>query len=151
MNKPTEDELAQDPSLNIQIENSWSESREAEQSEDERLLTGDFSFTDSQDFRGHSLRQDSPDKPYICPHCSYSSSVKQTLKNHMSRHTGERPYACTQCQSSFLKDRDLKRHIMIHTGERPFKCIQCSNTFTRSHHLKLHMTKHTGDKSYACT
>ena len=144
VNQPAEDGPLE-TSLNIQIENSWSESREAEQSEEGRSLTGvhdDFSCTESQEIEDHNLRLDSLHKPYSCTHCSYSSSYKSYLKSHMKKHTGEKPYKCTYCEGSFANSRYLKRHTMTHTGERPYSCSKCSYTCIRSHHLKSHMRQH---------
>ena len=149
-----------DTSLNIQIENSWSESREAKQGDEGRLLTGnhgDFSCIDSQNIEDHNLWSNSLDKSFSFTQCSSSSSQEGNSTTHMREHTG-RPYKCTQCESSFPTSQDLKRHMVTHTGEKPFSCTQCNYTCNRSHNLKVHMRRHNTDsitsdkptKSFVC-
>ena len=143
--------------LNIRIENSWSESREVQQSETisgvavesflpSFLVEDDVFCSDSQNIKG-PVRSNTLQKRFTCTQCDYSSDHKKNLKTHMRQHTGDLPYTCTQCQRSYPTNQSLKRHIMTHTGERPFKCVHCSSTYRRHEHLKRHMTRqHIGEK-----
>ncbi|KFM67037.1 Chorion transcription factor Cf2, partial [Stegodyphus mimosarum] len=49
-----------------------------------------------------------------CPYCSYSTSVKGRLRDHMLTHTGERPHSCPYCGRRFAQKSSMRRHAMRH-------------------------------------
>ena len=47
--------------------------------------------------------------------CSYGTSRKRELKNHMVQHTGTYPFYCDACKKGFVHSGSLARHIVKHT------------------------------------
>ncbi|XP_068211597.1 zinc finger and BTB domain-containing protein 7A-like isoform X18 [Palaemon carinicauda] len=81
-------------------------------------------------------------KYFLCPYCSYSNLLKESVTRHIRTHTGEKPYPCSFCSAQFSRKDNLKIHIRTHTGEKPFTCSICSKSFVQSSHLKSHMSVH---------
>ncbi|XP_061723190.1 zinc finger and BTB domain-containing protein 17-like isoform X1 [Cydia pomonella] len=88
----------------------------------------------------------------LCPDsvCGYSCVMKEALKRHMLRHTGERPYKCRICDRRFGDFGTRQKHERLHMGVRPYQCSLCGKAFTYSYVLANHMLTHTGEKKYAC-
>ncbi|KAG8176431.1 hypothetical protein JTE90_023688 [Oedothorax gibbosus] len=84
------------------------------------------------------------DETYYCRHCSFSTPLMETLKNHELNHFAKGPlFACEICQKTFNRKFNLKAHMRIHSGEKPFKCKFCGAQFTFHSSLKSHIiSKH---------
>ncbi|XP_071530996.1 uncharacterized protein [Panulirus ornatus] len=78
-------------------------------------------------------------KRHQCPYCSYNTSKKGHLTEHVRTHTGEKPYACSLCPLKFSQKMNFKRHFRIHTGEKPYKCVQCPYQSSQGTSLKKHI------------
>ncbi|XP_042233484.1 protein tramtrack, beta isoform-like isoform X4 [Homarus americanus] len=81
-------------------------------------------------------------KRHLCPYCSYATSQKGHLTEHVRTHTGEKPYSCSLCPLKFSQKMNLKRHMRIHTGEKPFKCFHCPYRSSQGTSLKKHIFNH---------
>uniref|UniRef100_H3CBM3 C2H2-type domain-containing protein n=1 Tax=Tetraodon nigroviridis TaxID=99883 RepID=H3CBM3_TETNG len=68
------------------------------------------------------------DKPFSCPHCSYSSRLKASLLQHLRTHTGERPFGCPECAYASIDRSSLLRHYRTHSQEKPYRCPAVSAT-----------------------
>lgn len=45
-----------------------------------------------------------------CPYCSYSTTAKGRLRDHILTHTGERPHPCPHCGRRFAQKSTMRRH-----------------------------------------
>lgn len=97
----------------------------------------------SNNLRSNALRQ-TGEKPYTCPFCSYRTSRKALLEEHINTHTGDRPFSCPYCQYSSSHKSILKAHIRRHTGEKPYACAHCPYRATQKSTLNSHMLTHKG-------
>lgn len=88
------------------------------------------------------LRNDCPDRPFMCSVCRRAFSQQSTLTNHLKTHTGEKPYKCKICENNFRQLSTLNNHMKIHTGEKPYPCTYCPKQFrqksTLTNHLRIH-------------
>ncbi|XP_053975655.1 zinc finger protein 624 [Hylaeus volcanicus] len=104
---------------------------------------------------------DGKSKPkYSCPICR-RTFTKVSLRNHITRHTGERPFPCSKCFVSFKRRAELNAHQKECTGsarsawlaesnrKRSFVCSECNSAFYTKHALRQHMLRHAG-KKYKC-
>lgn len=90
-----------------------------------------------------------PAKPYKCPVCTYSCSLRSNLAVHVRIHSGEKPYKCTLCDYSTGYNSSFYVHMRKqHPGANLLKCTVCGAGFITPRklmmHLKLHMGKGTG-------
>ncbi|KAK7076010.1 hypothetical protein SK128_024993, partial [Halocaridina rubra] len=81
-------------------------------------------------------------KKRMCPFCSYSSSIKTNLDNHIRTHTGEKPFACPRCPYRSAQRYDVKKHYRIHTREKPFACPHCPHRTSQKSNLVAHVLTH---------
>ena len=93
----------------------------------------------------HSLENKGPkiQKKYKCGYCSYSSIWKCRLIVHERTHTGDKPFACSNCSFRTSVKSNLKQHMKKIHGPRRRKIIECpicSVKFVDIHGMKRHMT-----------
>ena len=91
------------------------------------------------------------DKQFECSQCSYITTRKRQLEEHMSSHSEDRPYKCTSCPFNTKKKRYLTEHMRVHSTEKPFKCSECPFRANRKQYLRYHERTHSGEKPYKCT
>ena len=91
--------------------------------------------------------------------CNYASECKNTLDDHLLRHTGNTSktlYKCTHasCDYTALRKDAIKSHLKSHSDERPYKCTQegCNYSTKRNFNLNAHIScKHPDKMPFKCT
>ena len=73
-------------------------------------------FPNLRALKGHnrvhiSVANGTPNSPYRCNICTYSSLDKATLVRHMRSHNGDRPYECAMCNYAFTTKANCERHL----------------------------------------
>eukprot|EP00829_Urostomides_striatus_P003512 TRINITY_DN13893_c0_g1_i1.p1 TRINITY_DN13893_c0_g1~~TRINITY_DN13893_c0_g1_i1.p1 ORF type:complete len:109 (+),score=47.61 TRINITY_DN13893_c0_g1_i1:62-388(+) len=70
--------------------------------------------------------------------------IRDSLKDHIRKHTNDRPYACKVCKACFMRSSTLKVHFRTHSGEKPYKCDfpGCGKTFSESGNMNTHKKIH---------
>ena len=77
--------------------------------------------------------------------------IKNDLKTHIKRHTGNKDHLCHYCDYKSVDSSSLSQHIkMVHDKERPFVCSICGTSFGTKQKLTIHMNRHTGTKTHLC-
>ncbi|KAI5631434.1 hypothetical protein NE865_15848 [Phthorimaea operculella] len=84
------------------------------------------------------------ERNHICPECGQGFFIKQSLDEHMIRHTGERVFKCTVCHKAYARKKTLREHMRIHNNDRRFKCGVCGLAFVQKCSLKSHMLSNHG-------
>uniref|UniRef100_A0A8D9A713 Zinc finger protein 64 homolog, isoforms 1 and 2 n=1 Tax=Cacopsylla melanoneura TaxID=428564 RepID=A0A8D9A713_9HEMI len=51
------------------------------------------------------------DYAFMCIACSYHTSIKNDMRNHLRRHTGEKPFKCTFCPFACNRKSSLTVHV----------------------------------------
>ncbi|XP_053695967.1 zinc finger protein ZFP2-like [Sabethes cyaneus] len=85
-----------------------------------------------------------------CEHCSERFAIKESLLQHMYKHTGVKPFSCGLCGKGFLFKNSLNEHLDLHSDVRPYKCEICEMGFVRERTLRKHRLRHTVKKNYQC-
>jgi len=85
-------------------------------------------------------------KKFSCEHCEKTYSLKKSLLNHMTIHTGVKNHSCNHCSKKFSRKDILLQHLKTHTGEKNHLCAECGKGFTQRNSLQDHMTIHTRTK-----
>ncbi|XP_042233669.1 broad-complex core protein isoforms 1/2/3/4/5-like isoform X25 [Homarus americanus] len=97
----------------------------------------------TNNLRSYALKH-TGEKPFLCPFCSYRTTRKALLEEHINTHTGDRPFSCPYCQYSSSHKSILKAHVRRHTGEKPYACTYCPYRATQKSTLNSHMLTHKG-------
>jgi DNA-directed RNA polymerase subunit RPC12/RpoP len=100
---------------------------------------------------GEDSSNETTNKTNECPVCLRLFKRKDTLKRHLTTHTGEREFVCPTCGKDFSTPQSLKQHEMVHSKARPFTCEYCEKTFRYRSQLVEHVRSHSGIKPYQCT
>ncbi|KAF7250010.1 hypothetical protein EYD10_04701 [Varanus komodoensis] len=58
----------------------------------------------------------SAEKPFLCPDCGKTFSVKSTVLRHQMLHWAQRPFKCSYCDKSYIQKSHLKRHEQMKHG-----------------------------------
>ena len=82
-----------------------------------------------------------PGKKHLCERCSFSTSRKQNLNNHVKGfHDKIREFACGQCSYNAPTLNTLKLHIKaIHNKIKDFACDHCAYKATQKGTLNRHL------------
>lgn len=89
----------------------------------------------------------------LCFVCGKKFRFKQSLKEHISKHTEiyqENQLKCTKCPKLFTKLSRLEGHMNTHTNSKPFKCEHCDKEFCHRSSLTSHIEGCTGQKAFLC-
>ncbi|KAL1517513.1 hypothetical protein ABEB36_001269 [Hypothenemus hampei] len=87
---------------------------------------------------------------FVCEICNQSFALKDRLKLHQRKHTGEKPYSCESCKKTFARGGQLAQHMRVHDRLKPYSCDLCEAKFTCSQNLRLHKNTHLQLKPYTC-
>ncbi|KAM4605634.1 uncharacterized protein ACJ7VT_017835 isoform 2-T2 [Polymixia lowei] len=90
------------------------------------------------------------EKPYVCPHCPYSTRLKASLVQHLRIHTGEKPFRCPECPYASIDRSSLRRHSRTHTQEKPYHCQHCPYSSIQKKSLDLHARRHHTGEVFPC-
>lgn len=86
-----------------------------------------------------------PEMTYPCHQCGKSFGCMQSLRTHISIHTGERPHVCSYCAKDFRMKKELEYHERIHTGEKPYYCNICGKTCADASNMNKHVKAHSAE------
>ena len=108
-------------------------------------------FSNPHKVRRHERRFHEQSMQLKCKHpdCTFGTQDKRSLKNHMTRHTGEKAYTCHLCDRAFSLNHAKELHIRnIHEEARRFRCdyVDCTYGSEYRRQLETHKIKHTASK-----
>ena len=97
-----------------------------------------------------------------CSYCEFSTFNKQTLTNHIAKHTGEGLHVCPHCPftSAYLgtfKRHMVRKHCDIAQAcsnkleKDRLRCSLCPFVTIYKKNMKKHMSKHTGEGLHKCS
>ncbi|KAI8512467.1 hypothetical protein Bbelb_091060 [Branchiostoma belcheri] len=88
-----------------------------------------------------------------CDLCSFSTTSKQELRQHISEHTADKPYihSCGRCDFKTLHKSQLTKHMKTHPVEEcPHKCDICGFVTTSKQELQQHISQHNEQYIHSC-
>lgn len=87
-----------------------------------------------------------------CPICfkNVTSDYKRHVKNHDRIKGDTKTYACKLCDANYNQYNSLRAHMSKHTGKKEYCCDVCSKEFSDLSNLTKHLRIHSGDKRYVC-
>ncbi|XP_045505859.1 zinc finger protein 98-like [Colias croceus] len=84
---------------------------------------------------------------FKCEHCSYCTSLKADLKEHMYTHSNVKHYKCKECPLSFKTASTLKHHVQVQHEKTPkYPCTKCDKGYYSLFRLQTHMDGHESIK-----
>ncbi|CAG4958862.1 unnamed protein product [Colias eurytheme] len=104
----------------------------------------DKSFILKSKLTSHIKKVHLMERNHICPDCGQGFFIKQSLDEHMVKHSGERVFNCTVCHKSYARKKTLREHMRIHNNDRRFKCGVCGYAFVQKCSMKSHMLSNHG-------
>ncbi|CAH2003488.1 unnamed protein product [Acanthoscelides obtectus] len=93
---------------------------------------------------------DKHSKILLCAHCTYQTTTKKYLANHMLKHpdftrVSSKIYECAHCTYKSTFKARLARHMLKHFAgkgsHKPDVCIHCNKTFLYKRSLNDHIIK----------
>nr|CAI5830839.1 unnamed protein product [Callosobruchus analis] len=88
-------------------------------------------------------------KIHECTHCTYKTTVKGHLTEHMVQHTETADITCIHCNAVFKRKRNLDDHIVrkhpdfiAFVSSKIHECTHCSYRTAMKANLDHHMLKH---------
>lgn len=90
---------------------------------------------------------------FVCNLCSYETSKKNLLTNHMIfQHTKDFPFKCDLCPEGFLSKKALNMHYELHkTDDRQCHvCPFCAKKITTLNSLGEHQKTDSGENFCVC-
>ena len=102
-----------------------------------------------------------------CPGCDYTTTNKQYMKTHMTKHKKKNSFNCTKCVKKFATEHSLKQHMESQHKETPrlpvghsqwaqqrngetVRCTKCPRDLKGETELNLHMKKDHSHKCMEC-
>lgn len=91
----------------------------------------------------HVRRDHLLERRFKCTECEMDFFTKESLNDHMVKHTGIKMFSCKVCCKSYGLKKALREHMRIHENDRRFKCEKCDKAFVQKGNWKGHMrSKH---------
>lgn len=91
----------------------------------------------------HVRRDHLLERRFKCTECDMEFFTKESLNDHMIKHTGIKMFSCKLCFKSYGLKKALREHMRIHENDRRFKCEKCDQSFIQKCSWKGHMrSKH---------
>ncbi|KAF9812370.1 hypothetical protein SFRURICE_005481 [Spodoptera frugiperda] len=88
-------------------------------------------------------------EPKECKACDKVFSSDWRLQIHIRRdHLLERSFKCTECDMAFFAKDTLTQHMVRHSGVKSFSCNVCSKAYTLKKGLREHMRIHDNDRRF---
>lgn len=92
-------------------------------------------------------------KRYWCKFCQFSSTSKQSLRNHIRRNHDDpkNKLSCKVCDKSCINNSELKNHMLSHSILPQFSCTMCDQKFKSTGGMKNHYHSfHGKEGKYKC-
>ncbi|XP_022818933.1 PR domain zinc finger protein 5-like isoform X4 [Spodoptera litura] len=100
-------------------------------------------FTSDSRLQIHIRRDHLLERTFKCTECNMAFFAKDTLNQHMVRHSGVKRFSCNLCSKTYTLKKGLREHMRIHDNDRRFKCDICDKAFVQKVSWKGHMrSKH---------
>lgn len=85
-----------------------------------------------------------------CPICfkNVTGDFQRHVKNHDRLRGDPKTFACKLCAANYNQYNSLRAHMSKHTGKKEYCCDVCSKEFSDLSNLTKHLRIHSGDKRY---
>lgn len=96
----------------------------------------------------HKRRHTYREQPQVCNVCQKTYASREALYRHKRFvHESDGKYECNICKKSFKMANSLKEHMSQHTGLSLYRCPHCSRTFNNNSNMHKHR-KHMHPKEF---
>ena len=93
-------------------------------------------------FTNHKQKCQERPKHLHCHLCSFTTSYKQSLKEHIETFHGTSSAQCTICDKHFRDASSLEKHLKTHLG---YDCSYCGKKFRTKYGRDRHVKSHHAD------